>query len=118
MSAKYGMASLRQGPGLHSKSHAQGTAFRRLLEAGGLQTESSETLCLRCLQRCRDVGIEHLDAEQRKALRNSLAGRDAWWELKSDMAEMLAMLPLYVTTTGDWVALYGPVSFARANLAV
>ncbi len=88
------------------------------MEAAGLQTESSETLYLRCLQRCRDAGIGHIDVEQRKALRRSLAGQDAWWELKSDMAEMLAMLPIYETTEGDWVALYGPVSCAGLDLPV
>ena len=98
---------------------AQVATFKRLLEAAELQTESSETLFVRCLQRCRDAGIAHLDSEQRKALRKSLAGQDRWWQQKSDMAEMLAMLPLFETTDGGWVALYGPVGCQRGpTLAV
>ena len=80
-----------------------------MLEAAGLQTESSETLYLRCLQRCREAGIGHLDAGQLRALRGSLAHDDPWWKDKSDMAEMLAMLPLFETSTGGMVPLYGQV---------
>ncbi len=80
-----------------------------MLEAAGLQTESSETLYLRCLQCCREAGIGHLDAGQLQALRDSLAHEDSWWKAKSDMAEMLAMLPLFETTAGGMVALYGQV---------
>ena len=80
-----------------------------MLAAAGLQTESSETLHLRCLQRCRDVGIGHLDAGQLQALRSSLAHNDPWWREKTDMAEMLAMLPIFQTTAGGMVPLYGQV---------
>ena len=108
-------ASLWHVNNCHVSAAAQAATFKRLLEAAGLQTESSETLYLRCLQRCRDASITHLDSDQRKALRKSLAGQDPWWQLKSDMAEMLAMLPIYETTDGAWTALYGPVSRLRAR---